>query len=216
MCCGMEDDTDMSAKELDSLLISSKNFFQEKVETAVQKRGIKTIPQAVNYLVDLLEHYMFTDNLFEKDQDNGKHKKQTLAEMYLTAQQAEQPPEKRISLLKKLGDTSLYMSGFFSDSLKRKIIDVDYYINMGGTAYGTLAATTSTDLNARVFEEFSEKFVDFMDVLTLISQESAQSSNKDLLRLYDRYMLTGSELAKEELQKQGLLNAEIEKRKKAQ
>ena len=205
----------MSAKEFDTLLVSSKHYFKEKVETAVEKRGIKTSPQAVNYLVDLLEHYMFTENLFEKDQDNGKHKKQTLAEMYLTAQQAEQPPEKRISLLKKLGDTSLYITGFFSDSLKRKIIDVDYYINMGGTAYGTLAATTNTDLNARVFEEFSEKFVDFMDVLTLISQESAQSSNKDLLRLYDRYMLTGSELAKEELQKQGLLNAEVEKRKKA-
>lgn len=206
----------MSAKEFETLLISSKHFFQEKVETAIQRRGLKTIPQAVSYLVNLLEHYMFTDNLYEKNEENGKLKKQTLAEMYLTAQQVEQAPEKRISLLKKLGDTSLYISGFFSDSLKRKIIDVDYYINMGGTAYGTLAATTSEDLNARVFEEFSEKFVDFMDVLTIISQESAQSSNKDLLRLYERYMLTGSDLAKEELEKQGLLNAEVLKRKKVQ
>lgn len=206
----------MSTRELETLLVSSKHYFKQQVEVAVEKRGLKTIPQAVNYLVDLLEHYMFTENLFEKDKEDGKHKKQTLAELYLTAQQAEQPPEKRISLLKKLGDTSLYISGFFSDSLKRKIIDIDYYINMGGTAYGTLAVTTNEDMNSKIFEEFSEKFVDFVDVLTIISQESALSSNKDLLRLYERYMLTGSELAREQLEKQGLLNAQSDKPRKAQ
>ena len=48
-------------------------------------------------------------------------------------------PDERVRQLKDVGDTSLYVSGFFADSLQRKLVDVDYYIQMGGAAYGELA-----------------------------------------------------------------------------
>ena len=43
----------------------------------------------------------------------------------------------RFRILKKLGDYALYISGYFSDSLQGKAVDVDYYIAMGSNAYGT-------------------------------------------------------------------------------
>ena len=41
--------------------------------------------------------------------------------------------------LRYLGDFSLFTSGFFSDSLSRRAVDVDYYVSMGEFAYGSLS-----------------------------------------------------------------------------
>ena len=41
--------------------------------------------------------------------------------------------------LRNLGDFSLFMSGFFPDSFRRRVVDVDYYVSMGEYAYGSLS-----------------------------------------------------------------------------
>ena len=76
-----------------------------------------------------------------------------LAEMYLKATSNEDGINGE--LLKQLGDSSLYISGF-GDSLKRKVIDIDYYIGIGGSAYATLASYSSEDILSRVFNEIAE------------------------------------------------------------
>lgn len=156
-------------------------------------------------MVDLLQHYLDAKNLFDPDFDEtGRRIPKTLAEMYLLANNAEDQVIK-VELLKKLGDRSLYMSGFFGDSLQRKIVDVDYYVNMGGVAYATLASCVREDTSAKVYSTISKRFVDFVDVLTYISHSSFIKSNESVLRLYDRYLTTGSELAREKLTEMGVL-----------
>ena len=71
--------------------------------------------------------------------------------------------------LRSLGDFSLFMSGFFSDSFRRSLVDVDYYKSMGEYAYGSLSRAED-DAFAEVFGELSRKFVGFMDVLSDISE----------------------------------------------
>ena len=95
--------------------------------------------------------------------------------------------------------------------MKRKVVDIDYYAEIGGRAYDCLATESHENLYSRVYEEISVKFLDFVDVLTLISQKSLVQSNEDLLRLYDRYITTGSELAKEQLLEKGLIPTETKK-----
>ncbi len=168
------------------------DFFSEQVAHAFEERRVKSSPLTATYLVKLLEHYAFSKN-FERPM---------LAELYLQAVNTEQT-QARMDLLKKLGDLSLYISGFFGDSLNRKVVDIDYYVGMGGTAYGNLARLN--EANSPVYQEFSERFMDFVDVLTYISQQSLIQTDADLLRLYDRYMVTGSRLAEEQLIKKGLL-----------
>ena len=51
----------------------------------------------------------------------------------------EAAPRERRTQLREIGDTSLFISGFWADSLADKLVDVDYYIDLGGTAYGELA-----------------------------------------------------------------------------
>lgn len=191
------------------LILSSEQFFAEKVEEALTQRQVQVSDPARLYLVELLNHFISVDKLFEFDEKVGKKRQETLAILYLKALNS--PTSAKVELLKKLGDTSLYVSGFFGDSLNRKVVDVDYYVEMGETAYHQLATEVSDEQQSEVFQEYAKKFVDFVDVLTLISQESQIQSNEDLLKLYNRYITTGSPLAEKQLLDHGVLNAELKK-----
>ena len=192
------------AKSMQPIVLDSpRQFFIDRVDDALKRVKFQPLVLSRNYLVDLLQHFMFSSNLFAK--------RETLAELYLRAQNS--PPPMRFEMLKKLGDGSLYISGFFGDSLSRKIVDIDYYVGMGGTAYKSLAISAADENLAQVYDEFSLCFGEFVDVLTVISQEALIQTNGDLLKLYDRYRATGSRLAEGQLLEQGLLNADLQKSK---
>ncbi|MGE9745418.1 hypothetical protein [Bdellovibrio bacteriovorus] len=187
------------------LFVSPEGYFQELVQKGLSQRKVQTFPMVEAYLVNLLQHYLDARNLHDPAyaSESGTRNPQTLAEMYLTAQNAESFV--KAEMLRKLGDRTLYISGFFGDSLSRKIIDVDYYAEIGGAAYASLAHCTREDTMARVYTVFSDRFLEFVDVLTYISHHSFIKSDESILRLYERYMRTGSELAREKLEEMGVL-----------
>jgi len=41
--------------------------------------------------------------------------------------------------LRQIGDSSLFISVFFADSLHRKLVDVDYYVSIAARAYTALS-----------------------------------------------------------------------------
>ena len=104
------------------------------------------------------------------------------------------------------------MSGFYSDSLRRRAVDVDYYVSMGEYAYSSLARRDA-DAFGEVYAELGRKFVPFMDVLTEISDRTGNPSCCDVLRLYERWLRTGSSRAGQQLVEQGIApNSSIGKR----
>ncbi len=187
-------------------ILNPENFFREEVAKALQQCGIEAIPMISEYLVGLLQFYMDINNLYEEGdpKNGGKKLDKTLAERFFMAHSS--TPHIKKDLLKRLGDSSLYISGFFGDSLKRKVVDIDYYASIGGLAYGSLAAQTHEDTIARVYDEFANRFLNYVDVLTVISQQASIQPKEDILRLYDKYIATGSNLAKEQLIEMGMLN----------
>lgn len=191
------------------LLESPREFFVNRLDKAFETLKFHPQPLSRNYLCDLLERYMISTNLFPVDEETGRPKRETLAEIYLKAQNS--PPPVRLDLLKKLGDNSLYISGFFGDSLNRGLVDIDYYVDMGGVAYSTLATSSSDQNTSKMYGEFAHHFGEFVDALTYISQETLIQTNGDLLKLYNRYLTTGSKLAEDQLMKKGLINAELPK-----
>jgi hypothetical protein len=111
--------------------------------------------------------------------------------------------------LKEIGDVALFVSGFFSDSLNRKLVDVDYYVSIGGRAYNVLSRV-ETDTFSPVFAELGEKFVAFVDVLSEVSERTSCRSNSDLLRLYEKWLKTGSRRSGQLLVERGVVpNASI-------
>lgn len=184
---------------------SPSGYFSEVISEAFSKRKLEASEGVQNYLVNLLSIYLSSSAL---------NTNETLAEMYLKAIN-EDKTNVRLEKLRKLGDQTLYVSGFFGDSLKRKLVDIDYYADIGGLAYGSLAESVTADRDADVFRDFSKRFLDFVDVLTYISQSSLIQTNQDLLRLYERYVSTGSELAKDQLVEKGILTT-VDPKKVAQ
>lgn len=111
-----------------------------------------------------------------------------------------------------LGDFSLFISGFYSDSLRRRAVDLDYYVSMGEYAYSSLAAR-GEDAFGEVYAELGRKFVPFMDVLTDISERTGNTSAQDVLRLYERWLRTGSSRTGKQLAERGIApNPSIGKR----
>lgn len=188
------------------LFVSPKQHFEELVDNGISRFQIRTPKAVQDYLVGLLEFYLDTRNLFPAQN-------LTLAETYL--QSAQMDSANRREALKQMGDRCLYVSGFFSDSLQRKLVDVDYYADMGVAAYGQLAGLATEDTTAQVYRVFSKRFLEFVDVLSFISQKSLVQTDESVLRLYDRYLRTGSTLARERLEELGVVTLPTEQVKKA-
>jgi hypothetical protein len=171
-------------------------YFYEVVTEAIRNQGVDTSQTAEYYLVNLLAAY--TKAPVDDEPLGLKAASAVLA-----------APDEKVRQLKDVGDTSLYISGFFADSLQRRLIDVDYYIELGGRAYGELArhfkvSHRSSDAG-EVYYELHEKFPRFVDVLAEISEKSAMTSNQGVVQLYERWLRTGSERVAQRLRAQGVL-----------
>ena len=126
-----------------NLILDSRQYFELLVEEAFSNRRVDTYPHVRAYVVDILKHYLVVENLYDEQDSAGRKTRKTLAEMLLSAGQLS--PKERFERLKRLADSSLYISGFFPDSFQRKIIDVDYYVDMGRLAYDQLAQNVDED-----------------------------------------------------------------------
>jgi len=179
-----------------------EDFFYHQVRHAFSNQKIVAHPHTEFYLVRLLSDFCHINRLH----NNEDGKEVPLAIRYLESLQADYTEGFR--LLKHLGDFSLYIAGFFQDSLNRRNIDLDYYISMGGSAYHRLhfmiQSSKYGDTFRETFFELSAKFTKFMDALTEISESGKLSKNSDLLRLYEKYLSTGSERIRKRLNEFGI------------
>src|SRR5262245_57448275 len=98
----------------------------------------------------------------------------------------------RVRTLKHVGDTSLYVAGFFAESLTRSLVDVDYYVGIGQNAYAQLARAFGTQSRSGggqrsitdVYEELADKFPRFVDVLAEVRKRTDFAST-DIGKLYE-------------------------------
>jgi hypothetical protein len=160
---------------------SAVEYFKELVEEALAHQRIAAHELTAFYVVQLLAGYL--------QQRESEESGEPLALKLVRA--LEGGGFQQRTTLRQIGDTSLFVSGFFSDSLRRKLVDVDYYVSIGGYAY-TALSRQETDALSPVFAELADKFVGWVDVLSEVSERSACTSNSDLLRLYERWLKTGS------------------------
>src|SRR5215471_9901993 len=161
---------------------SAVEYFKELVDGALSHQGLATQELTAYYVVQLLASFTQRPALDDPERP-------PLA--VRLARALESGGVRQRACLKEIGDVSLFVSGFFSDSLNRKLVDVDYYVAIGGCAYSALSRV-ETDTFSPVFAELGKKFVDFVDVLTEVSERTSCTSNADLLRLYERWLKTGS------------------------
>jgi hypothetical protein len=162
---------------------SAVEYFKELVDGAMEHQHVDATELTSFYVVQLLAGFVQPSAI------DGTSDDAPLA--IRLARALESGGVRQRAGLKQVGDVSLFMSGFFSDSFRRKLVDVDYYVTIGGYAYNALSRVESDTFSA-VFAELGEKFVAFVDVLAEVSERTSCVSNADLLRLYEKWLKTGS------------------------
>lgn len=183
-----------------------RDFFRETVHRAVENQGVDADDHTVHYVVNLLTLFTRADELYA-DGAPGRGLP-ALALLLHQAVDAEDPALQERGL-QRLGDMALFIAGFFPDALARRPVDVDYYIRMGGGAYGTLAERVSRSprrgVFGKVFAELGEKFDRFVDVIGEVSDSGRGHTPADTLRLYEVWMKTGSERIRRRLRDLGIV-----------
>lgn len=192
----------MSNKPHLTLVAQAQAFFHELITRVLDQQKLTTQPETEVYLVNLLNQFMSTEKLYVRNSE-GMMRDEPLALLVKEALEAREP-HAQSALFRHVGDISLYTAGFFQDSLNRKSVDVDYYIDMGGTAYQQAAFRVDEDIMKAVYQELSEKFGAFVDVLAEVSDKTSFRTEKDLLRIYELWVRTRSERAAKALQEAGI------------
>lgn len=187
---------------------SLQEYFRELLEGAMSRQRAPLNELTAFYLVDLLARFSDARELYVA-QDDGKQDEEPLA--FQLQRALEGSGEERVQALRRLGDSSLYVAGFFGDSLQRRLVDLDYYIAMGGTAYGALAqmtrARSAPGAFGELYSELGQKFTTIVDLFSEVSECVAVTTNRGVVRLYERWIKTGSERLTRLLAEQGVVPA---------
>ena len=186
-----------------TLIARPEAYFHELVTTALGNQRVQTQPETEFYLVNLLNQFMSADNLYSRDSEG--HLKEAPVALMVKEAIDEPSPESQRLLFRHVGDVCLYVAGFFHESISRKLVDLDYYINMGGTAYMRVAERADPPSFRDVYAELSKKFGTFVSVLGEVSEKTTPRTEKDLLRMYERWVATKSDRLAKTLQSEGIL-----------
>lgn len=171
-------------------------FFHDYVERALREHGLDLTPRAEWYVVQVLA----------EQAKEPLPPDEPLAILLARSQQAE--TAEKVRELRALGDMTLVSSGFFAESLRRTMVDPEYYIAIGQAAYDE--AGTLLRLNAPrraladTLGEMAQRFPALVPVLAAIAEESS-ANGLDVVGLYERWLRTRSPVFERRLREAGML-----------
>jgi hypothetical protein len=178
-----------------TLAASVDEFFHEVVTDALSAVDLDASEPAGWYLVGLLGEFT-TARLTDEP-------------LGMKLATAGQLPDQRVRTLKEVGDTSLYVAGFFAESLSRSLIDVDYYVGLGQNAYSQLARSFGSHRSlGEVYEELAAKFPQFVDVLAAVRKRvtlAELNGSSDIGKLYEIWLRTRDEWVEKKLKQAGVI-----------
>ena len=126
-------------------------LWQDIVKHAENRCSIALKKELEAYLVSLLNRYT----------DQPKVAKQVIATAYLEALNLREN-ERNISL-QHIGDQCLLYAGLFPRMTERKLVKINYFVDLGRAAYATISQTTND-----LYDLLALQFVVLMDVLQSI------------------------------------------------
>jgi hypothetical protein len=191
------------------LVGSMREYFRETLTASLRSRGVSLSETAQVYVVNLLTEFARSDHAFAGT-DRGD--KPVMAELLIRAQDSE--PQEAIRLYKHMGDSTLYLSGFFPGAVESGPTSVDYYVSVGGSAYDAVSRLVRTQAatSSALFAELADRFKELVELLCSMSLHGERSRRLDdsqVLSLVDRYRRATSPAEQREvaatLQRQGVV-----------
>jgi hypothetical protein len=197
---------------------SVSSFFFEVVEDSLRLRGVEATGGATHYLVELLADYA------HPDQRAGETLERPIT-LLLDEAVKETDPAERFERLRTIGDGVLYGCGFFGDHFDARGIDPKYLHGLGARAYGTASSMlrrgadgTSPaspgrgrkleEAGSDLFAELADNFAAFVAVVSDVADTTVAMSTetaRGLLKVYERWLKTGSERLANALTSRGVM-----------
>ena len=181
------------------MLVSANNlheYFREALGVAMYRTSLQVTENAQAYLVYLLSDFTRSENVYAGVEHGDKP---TLALLLSRAQEAE--PEEALRIFKHLGDSALYLLGFFHDAVQSQVVGARYYVSMGESAYSSAASLTRNTREkalpaATIYTELSHRFGDLVDLLKVMSLHgdrlgtNESLTSEQLMNLVEKYRRT--------------------------
>lgn len=137
--------------------------------------------EAAAYISDqILTEFIHIDNLY-RIRDSMGRRLEDVAEILLEAERHYELPEREREIHRYIGDYTLFMTGFFPESLSRKkgcdwvlgslILPLEdpilYYVEQGRRSYLRVSELSKPDENKNLFRKLSEDFEQYCSALNL-------------------------------------------------
>jgi len=180
-------------------------YFRDALHGALAHQHVAVEGQTEQYVVNLLTLFARAEHLYAETPKGARLP--PLLPLFNAALEAA-TVEERERALQRLGDISLFVAGFFAPAFARRVVDIDYHIAMGGRAYGTLAHSLKggrRGVLGRVYGELAAKFQPLVDALGEIAESAHLHTQRDVLRLYEQWLRTGSARARAILARLGVM-----------
>lgn len=179
-----------------------QEYLRDEVRSGLLHRQLQLGENTEFYIVNLLLNFERSDHLFIRQQEHLEE--EPLAVMLARALNGDTATQVRE--LKRLGDVALYCVGLFAEHIEKRLVSVDYYIDMGSSAYSMLSNQLIREkVFADIYKELADKFSDITKILSHLTIADHTGTNAGLLYLYERWLTTGDEDIREALIKEGLI-----------
>jgi len=166
-------------------------FFEEFVSDAIRVRKVQVTQAAVQYLVGLL------CDCARPDHELLEALERPLT--FLLRDALDAPLAERFKRLRWLGDSVLYVAGFFGSNVTRRGADRGYVLRVGASAYvhasAMLKMGSDVPHGTDVLAELGHKYEGCAGVLSDVADVTLGGAAHDdsaVLRLYERWLRTGS------------------------
>ncbi|HUL94181.1 MAG TPA: hypothetical protein VLV56_17725 [Burkholderiales bacterium] len=179
-------------------------FFRDALRSVLADQRVAVDEHTEHYVVNMLTLFARAEHLHESS--HGGRGPKSLVQLCTEALEADSVAGRDLAL-RQLGDISLFMAGLFTRGFARSLVDVDYHIAMGGRAYDALARSHEHQRRhalAQVFAELAAKFLPLVDALGEIGDAAYVYTQRDILRLYEIWVKTGSTRARGLLRRLGI------------
>ncbi|MGH7293653.1 MAG: hypothetical protein ACRELB_01910 [Polyangiaceae bacterium] len=183
---------------------SVSGFFHEVVEDAMKARRVEATDGAMRYLVALLTDYAHPGDAA----GNALEKPLTLL---LDEALHQADPAERFQRLRVIGDGVLYGCGFFGDHFEARGVDAKYLHGLGVRAYdaaGSVLRVGQDGGGPDLFGELARKFGEFVAVVAEVADSTiamGTESSRGILRVYERWLKTGSDRLASALTSRGMM-----------
>ena len=199
--------TKMANREIE-LNLRPLEFFRTELKKSLKQTKTHLDPESETYLVNFL-----ADKAYPRGHEDGYSHvlevlEKPLALIYKKASEAE--GAQKISLMQAVGDTSLFISGFFTEFFNQKSFSRSYYMDLGSTSYNIAANHIAGHhpnhyLLMGIFTFLSNHFYRVAEIISDLADRLRTSDYEDIYAVHKLWEKKQSEQLLKALKKQGII-----------